>query len=481
MAVRINRDDLTTEQEKQIRKHLYMQPQSTGFFNKKRFATSKDPILMWSLDKPNNQIILPYTFGNSLMGYHINSKKNYPPGKYSFLSNLYPHQIPIINEAIEHLKMYGTTTLWVYPSCGKTVMASYLSSICEGLTLVIYPITMVEPGWIKTFEEFTDAKIWHNNGKNPIPKSCNVILTMDTQFYKIPKKILDMVSVLILDESHMFCVPSRIHCLLGVTPKYIISCSATLKRSDGMESIMHSVCGMHNIFLKSDKKFTVHKLLTGIKTPIEKNKNGDTDWPKLVRDLCENKTRNSIIIHLVEQHPDHKIMILTWNKNHAFYLSKQLNEKGITSDVLAGNKNIYKDSRVLVGTIGKIGTGFDEAMACPDWGGERSNMLILTGSTKSLAGLEQITGRVFRSDYPEIIDLVDDNRICKRHWTTRKKWYEDDDRNGEILQFIVEIDFTTHKITIKPKKCSKSIKRIKKSTPEPIKDLSKLTMRSNKQ
>ena len=71
-------------------------------------------------------------------------------------------------------------------------------------------------------------------------------------------------------------------------------------------------------------------------------------------------------------------------------------------------------------------------MACPDWGGQRSNMLILTGSTKSLSGLEQFTGRVFRADFPTIIDLVDDNRICKGHWTKRRKWYEDEDRNGEI-------------------------------------------------
>jgi superfamily II DNA or RNA helicase len=140
-----------------------------------------------------------------------------------------------------------------------------------------------------------------------------------------------------------------------------------------------------------------------------------------------------MIIDLVERNVNHKIMILTWNKNHAYFLSKTLNERGTSSDVLAGNKSTYKDSRVLVGTISKIGTGFDEAMACPDWSGERSNMLILTGSTKSLSGLEQITGRVFRAEFPTIIDLVDDNRICKSHCTQRRKWYEDEARNGEIM------------------------------------------------
>lgn len=432
MAVRIDRDTLTQKQKDDIRKHLYMQPKTSGFFKKKRFVQAKDPILMWHVDKPNNQVVVPYTFGNALLDTHINSKRSYPVSKYNFKGTLREHQVPIVQQGMQHLTTTGTTTLGVYPGCGKTIMSAYLGSKCDGLILVVYPIKMVEPGWINTFKQFTDALVWHNDGKTPIPSSCNVILTMDTQFHKIPKQILDMVRVLIIDEAHMFCVPSRIHCLLGVTPQYIIACTATLKRSNGMEKIIHSVCGTHGIFIKSPKRFTVYRLDTGIKTPIEKNKNGDTDWSKLVKNLCEDPLRNSFIIDLVERNANHKIMILTWNKNHAYFLSKILNERGISADVLAGNKNTYKDSRILVGTIGKIGTGFDEAMACPDWGGQRSNMMILTGSTKSLTGLEQFTGRVFRSSFPTIIDLVDDNRICKRHWTERRKWYEDEERNGEI-------------------------------------------------
>ena len=60
-------------------------------------------------------------------------------------------------------------------------------------------------------------------------------------------------------------------------------------------------------------------------------------------------------------------------------------------------------------------------------------MLILTGSTKSLVSVEQQCGRVFRSDTPIIIDLVDDNRICKGHWRERLKYYKHPDQNGTII------------------------------------------------
>jgi len=438
MSVRVNRNELTESQIETIRKYLYMQPKSSGFFKNKRYATPKDPILMWYLDKPNNEVVIPYTFANVLFKRNINASKSYPESVYNFTGTLRPHQIPIVLQAVEQLNTHGTTTLGVYPGCGKTIMSACLGSKCNGLVLVVYPIKMVEGSWVNTFKDYTDAAIWHNDGKSEMPSSCNVIISMDTQFHKIPKPILNMVKVLILDEAHMFCVPSRISCLLGVFPQYIIACTATLQRTDGMEQIIYSVCGKHGIFLKSEKPFEIYKLETGIVTEICKNATGDTDWPKLVRDLCEDPVRNAMIINLVERNHDHKIMILTWNKAHAHYLKNTLVERGVSTDILVGNKNTYHDSRVLVAGFKKAGTGFDEAQSCPDWGGQRSNMMILAGSTKSLTGLDQFIGRVFRADFPVIIDLVDNNRISKSHWTQRKKLYEDPERNGVIHTIVMK-------------------------------------------
>ncbi len=444
MSVRIKLDDLTNEQKESIRKYMFMQPKKTGFYKKKRYTTAKDPILLWHVDKPNNEIVVPYTFGNSLMGYHINSRRTYPGGSYNFTVDLLPRQVPVAAETYQHLITTGTTTLGVYPGFGKTAVSAYLASKIGGLVLVVYPLTTVEDSWYNTFKEFTDASIWLNNGKNPLPSSCNVILTMSTQFHKIHPEILKMVRILVIDEAHMFCVPDRINSLLGTTPQYVIACTATLERTDGMHSIIHAICGTHGVFLKSPKRFQVHMLATGIKTEIHKNKQGDPDWSRLVKDLANDKLRNEMIVSLVEQNPQHKIMIMTWNKAHVNLLRDMIADKNIPVDTLFGNKNSYKDSRVLIATISKAGTGFDERMKCPDWGGVRSNMMILTGSTKSLAGLEQVTGRVFRAEFPTVIDLVDDNKICKRHWNERRKWYEDPERNGEIIynEMIKEEDVT---------------------------------------
>jgi superfamily II DNA or RNA helicase len=292
MSVRIKLDEVTEEHKKIIRNALVMQPKQAGFFMKNRFSTAKDPILMWYIDKPKNEIVLPYTFGNSLFKKHINSSLQYPQATYNFINTeLRPHQIPIVTEAMKHLTTLGTTTLGAPPGAGKTLMSAWLASKLGGLVLVVSPLKLVQRGWETTFKEYTDAKIWVNDGKQPCPKECNVILTMDTMFIKIPKVILSMIKVLVIDEAHMFCTPNRIHCLLDTTPRYVIACTATPKRADSMQTIMQSVCGTHGIFIKPTKKYTVYQLLTGINVEIEQTKSGTANWPKLVKDLAENEDR----------------------------------------------------------------------------------------------------------------------------------------------------------------------------------------------
>jgi hypothetical protein len=97
---------------------------------------------------------------------------------------------------------------------------------------------------------------------------------------------------------------------------------------------------------------------------------------------------------------------------------------------MAGHRKHYHDSKILIGTISKIGTGFDEQSACIDFSGERINMLILMGTTKSDTVVEQVLGRAFRADLPHIIIFVDNVQVVKRHWYVIKKWCLE--HNGEI-------------------------------------------------
>ena len=433
MSVHFNPSKLSKNQKQIIKKFLTLQPKDTGYFSRKRFwIQPKDPILFYYVNISKDEIVLPYTFANRLIGKNINKSHNYPTLNFKFEGSLWKDQIPVAQEALELLLHKYTVTLGVYPGFGKTVVSAYLSSHLNGLTLVIIPRTTLQTQWKKTYKKFTNAQTWIVGEEEP--SNFNVIICMNTRIHKIPQNILIKVKCLIIDEAHMFCTSSQVGSLLASQPLYIIACSATLnKRKDGMQSMIHALCGTHGIFKASTKPFDVYKLETGVNCPIEKNKHGDPNWSQLVRDLAFNPDRNAIIIDLIERNKNFKIILLTWSKVHAFWLKDILQKRGNNVDVLAGNKKMYSDSDILVGTMSKIGTGFDESTFCIDFKGRKSNMMIICGSTKDEVGLEQFTGRVFRAKFPIIFDLVDDNPISKKHWSARSKWYLE--RNGTIKTY----------------------------------------------
>ena len=437
MAVRIKLDTLTDQQKKIIRQHLYFQPKKTNFVANKFASVEKDPVLFYWVDKPNNEIVLPYTFANSLFQKHVNSELQFPSGNFDFTGQLRPQQVEPVGKALEQLQTKGTTTLSFPTGFGKSISSIYLSSILlkqvGGIVLILNIRGTIEQGWITTIQESTNAGFWKIGTK--MPPACNIILSMDGQFHKIPAEIRKMVSVLVIDEAHLFCTPSQVATLLGVCPKYIIACSATLERPDDMHRMIQSMTGKHSVIVKNNKKFLVYKLNTGIETELVKNKQGTTDFAALTRDLAFNPKRNAYIIDFIEQNKHLKIMILTWSKDHVTLLTDILRERGESVDMLAGTKSSYNDSRILVGTISKISTGFDCKNVATGFNGIAIDTLILAGSTKSHNLHIQSIGRVFRSDSPQIIELVDDNRISKSHWRERNKNYQE--MNCEIREFFI--------------------------------------------
>ena len=449
MACRVKLDTLTEEHKKIIREKLYLQPKTTNFAVNKFSAVEKDPILFYWIDKPNNEIVLPYTFANCLFGKHLNSQNTYPPGSYKFTGKLRDYQIPLVEQAMKQLTERGTTLLSLGTGLGKTISAIYLSSMLlskvGGLVLVLTNRATIQKGWAETIKDNTDAGVWLVDAKMKIPATCNIILCMDGRFEKIPKAIVKLVSVVVIDEAHLFSMSSNVSVLLGTTPRHVIACTATLERPDGMHSMIQNIVGLHQVEAKLEKHFTVYKLCTGIETPFVKNKQGTTDFSALTRDLSFNPRRNTIIINCIEENPDKKILLLSWSVEHCRLLYDVLKARGQSVDILAGNKSKYVDSRILIGTVSKISTGFDAKNCSTDFDGIDIQVMILCGSTKSHNIHIQSIGRVFRSDKPIIVDISDSDSISKRHWTERKKNYLQ--MNCEIKEIRISENIVTDEVT----------------------------------
>ena len=230
----------------------------------------------------------------------------------------------------------------------------------------------------------------------------------------------------------MLCTPSSVKTLLPseIEPKYMIAETATLERNDGMHTMAQTIVGMHGIFKISDKPYKVYRINTDVMVEETSGKRG-LDFTDLIKKLAADNLYNYVILNIIKTNLQHKYIILTRLAEHANNLCTWLRAMGISADTLVGSKNNYNDSKVLIGTIGKISTGFDEENACPNYEGIRSNVLIITPSVKEYQLFEQSRGRVMRSNNPIVVWISPKNKVINNHFYGLKNWISE--TNGEII------------------------------------------------
>ena len=171
---------------------------------------------------------------------------------------------------------------------------------------------------------------------------------------------------------------------------------------------------------------------TGIIPECSQNKSGGVDWNSVVNFLAENEEFNNMIVQKLAEESDKRFMILCSRKTQIKLLAQKCEEQGIDVttyyESMKGPKN--PDARVLIGTTSKLGVGFDDTSR---------NAIMFACDVANVENLEQYAGRVVHrtTDVPLIIDYVHNFTSLKRHWATRKKYYENIGATIQLIGFPV--------------------------------------------
>jgi hypothetical protein len=446
MAVSFQLDDLTDSLKVSLAKELTYIPEDPYVEKMKKWGrpipanriSCKMPVLMFDVNRETRSIKLPFYTASLRMDAKPNRHKKFPKlhskGVPKFHAELREKQRVPAEAALAQLKEFSTTTLGLPPGFGKTILGAWLAGKANGTVLVLAHRIQICEAWVKTFRlcypqysdsillvgenEFTDG-IYTEDGEL-VPR---FTISMDGRVASIPDYIKKSICTLIVDEAHLFCTPSRVECLLAVEPKFVIAETATLNRPDGMERMIQSIVGPHGVFQLSDKPHRVYILDTGISVPTIKGARG-TDFTDLTIKLQSSEMRNDMILDCVRCNMHRKIMIQVRQKNHVLLLEKLLQDNGISVATLFGSQKEYSDSHVLIGTIPKMGVGFDEQNSCPDFLGVPSNLLILVTSIAQIELFEQVRGRVMRSSDPAVLYFRDDLKIVEGHINNVSEWIE---------------------------------------------------------
>lgn len=419
--------------------------------------------------KKRGQIMPGYVVdpNQKILCFHIDSETNrnlwlpyfYARSKFKIIPNI--ERYPIIDESLENkvdlretqietvekcfndLVKYGTTTVGLPPGYGKTYIGAYLSHCLKLKVLVVVPRTPLLKQWETTFKNaIPGSSIWVIDEKGTIPSGrpsdCSssslpdITIALDPRLSKIPQEWKSKIGTLIIDEAHMLPTRGRIENLLSIRPAYIIMETATMARGDGLHKICELIGGSHGVFKTADDPYSFKIVDLSFIHPSEKSGPRGVDYGALCDSLSESVEYNRIIVNIVRHNPEKKFIILTKRVEHGNVLIDLFRKAGITADSMMGTKKTYVNSRVLIGTFSKIGTGFDEATASKNFEGNGaestdgkaiilSDSLIICHSVAKIPNFEQYRGRVMRTKNPTVYWLNVGNRVIRAQLTEIKK------------------------------------------------------------
>jgi superfamily II DNA or RNA helicase len=330
--------------------------------------------------------------------------------------------------AWKHLMERGCVLLNAYPGFGKTMLFTAISCRLKKKTLVLCTQDRLLEQAMDTYRTCSTARICKLSAIKQVDKevweSVDVFFSTEKSCYKLGP-YLDLIGTLIIDECHEFCSPTRIGAMLMTRPRYLICCSASLQwKKDGLEQAMwHFVGEECSVVRRIGKKFYVLRY-NCINNISIKTKFGKLDYAAYMKDLHESPKLMEELMDMIRMNTaQHKILILVKNIEFVDRISQQITERGIyeTPSVLRGTISKYIDSRILIGTFSKIGTGFDPKSK--DWDGVHFDLLMLVDSTRTTGLLEQLYGRVFRSKLPIVVNWVFNNPIANGHFMAHRQWY----------------------------------------------------------
>jgi len=479
MSVLLKIDDLSESEVKMIIKELTIYPynkyeetcKERGIYNP--FPSKPiPPISMYSTNEKDRTIKVPYAFGCNLKGHKTNYKNPFKKiiNDENFEITLREHQKKPFIKALDQLTTHNTTSLCLPPGFGKTVLGILLAYMKGYMLMIGVTRESIGDAWVKTIEDCLPTlsdKIWFVGKKgskepgiyfenikvselrndfskdfsadDPLSKFNkkhlkeyvpSFIICMDQRSEKICPITRSQVGTLIIDEAHLFCSREKVEFLLCLQPRYVILETATLQRVDKLEKMVTLIAGEHQVYKRSDSYYQVYKIDTFVMGDEEKGPRG-VSYGKLCASLGENMYRNSIILDIVKTNPHRKYIILSISVPHVKLLQNLFKKNNIECDILCSNIKDYSDSHVLIGTMSKMGVGFDEKNACKDFKGITSDVLILCHSVAQWQLFEQYVGRVKRTEDPIVVCLNDKNKMVRNHITMNEDWIKL--TNGKIL------------------------------------------------
>jgi len=426
----IAKNELTIEQQKQIRNDLTIKPYVMGS------PMNNDQKTFPAYRESANKFYVPHYYGVEKYGNPKQYKiANGDDINLEFNGKLRENQEIVVNTYIEHVNKvgFGGGLLELPCAYGKTVLSLNIISRVNKKTFIIVHKEFLMNQWIERIQQFLPkARIGKIQG--PIididDKDIVIGMLQSLSMKEYPTSTFESFGLTIIDEVHHISSEVFSNSLFKLVTKYMLGLSATMNRKDGTTKVFKMFLG--DVIFKGKRDEAREVVVHAIKYEVDDDDfnevkldyRGNPAYSTMISKLCEYNRRSEFILKvlssMLETNPNQQIMVLAHNKNVLKYLHDAIAHRNIaTVGYYVGG---MKES-ALKETEGKKVVIATYAMAAEALDIKTLTTLIMaTPKTE----IEQSVGRILRERHssPIVVDIIDSHDLFQNQWRKRKTFYK---------------------------------------------------------
>jgi superfamily II DNA or RNA helicase len=426
----IAKNELTIEQQKQIRNDLTIKPYVMGS------PLNNDQKTFPAYRESANKFYVPHYYGVENYGnpkqYKITDGDDI---NLEFNGKLRENQEIVVNTYIEHVNKvgFGGGLLELPCAYGKTVLSLNIISRLNKKTFIIVHKEFLMNQWIERIQQFLPkARVGKIQG--PIididDKDIVIGMLQSLSMKEYPASTFESFGLTIIDEVHHISSEVFSNSLFKLVTKYMLGLSATMNRKDGTTKVFKMFLG--DVIFKGKRDEAREVVVHAIKYEVNDDEfnevkldyRGNPAYSTMISKLCEYNRRSEFILKvlssMLETNPNQQIMVLAHNKNVLKYLHDAIAHRNIaTVGYYVGG---MKES-ALKETEGKKVVIATYAMAAEALDIKTLTTLIMATPKTDI---EQSVGRILRERHssPIVVDIIDSHDLFQNQWRKRKTFYK---------------------------------------------------------
>jgi len=443
----IPKNEITIEQQKQIRNDLTIKP-----FSLRDYTPSSEQTSFPAYRESDNKFYVPHYYGVENYGkpkqYKISEGEN---NNLEFNGILRENQELVVNTYLEYVKKktYGGGLLELPCAYGKTVLSLNIISHLKKKTFIIVHKEFLMNQWIERIEQFLPkARIGKIQGSVIDIDDKDIVIGMlqSLSMKEYPYSVFSSFGLTIVDEVHHISSEVFSNSLFKLVTKYMLGLSATMNRKDGTTKVFKMFLG--DIIFKGKRdelrEVVVHAIEYNVNddefNEVKLDYRGNVAYSSMISKLCEYNRRTEFILKIISDmlliNENQQIMVLAHNKNILKYIHDAIVNRNIATVgyYIGGMKETAlkatEGKKVVIATYSMAAEALDIKTL--------TTLIMATPKTD----IEQSVGRILRDKHsnPIVVDIIDKHDVFKNQWQKRKIFYKKE--NYKII-FTDYINYTS--------------------------------------